>query len=204
MRGSRRILATHWPAQPAAWLRGAVVLMAALFLLAGLAAWTVGCTSEEAADGSTTSTDEDVQPSGDIDGTVGEAIGVGDALVTVRALQETFHPATPEQRMSEQTPVAPESGESFYQAYVKVENGGAVPLRVDPEDFACVVGDAVIAVEPTRSGPAARSLLKNSSLDLLLTFKGDAGHEPVLLYSPPWYDGTIRVLPMSVEPTEST
>ena len=204
MRQSRRTLAAHRPAQSATWLRGAMVLMAVLLLLAGLAAWTGGCTSEEATDGSTTSTDEDAQPSGDIDGTVGEAIEVGEALVTVRALQETFHPATPEQRMSEQTPVAPESGESFYQAYVKVENGGVVPLRVDPEDFACVVGDAVIGVEPTRSGPAARSLLKNSSLDLLLTFKGDAGHEPVLLYSPPWYDGTIRVLPMSVEPTEST
>lgn len=203
MSRDRTATATRGPAAPATLLRVLMALMAVL-LLAGLAVWTAGCTSEDATDGSTTSSGEDAQPSGDIDGTVGEAIKVGSAAVTVRALQETFRPAAPEQRMSEQTPVAPESGESFYQAYVKVENGGVIPLRVDPEDFACVVGDSVIGVEPTRSGPAARSLLKNSSLDLLLTFKGDAGYEPVLLYSPPWYDGTIRVLPVSAESTEGT
>jgi hypothetical protein len=106
--------------------------------------------------------------------------------------------------MSEQTPVAPEGGESFYQAYVKVENRGVAPLRVDGQDFACVVGDVVVGVEPTRSGPTARSLLKNSSIDLLLTFKGPAGYEPVLLYSPSWYDGTIRVLPASAQATQGT
>jgi hypothetical protein len=124
---------------------------------------------------------------------VGESIKVGDAVITVRALQPTFHPVFPDQRLSEQTPVAPEGDESFYQAYVTVANTGVMPLRVDALDFACAVGSTVVAVEPTRSGPPARSLLKNSSLDLLLTFRARAGYEPVLLYSPPWYDGTIRV-----------
>ena len=76
---------------------------------------------------------------------------------------------------------------------MKVENKGVTPVRVDPEDFACAVGNSVVGIEPTWSGPPARSLLKNSSMDLLVTFKAKAGYEPVLLYSPSWYDGTIRV-----------
>jgi hypothetical protein len=151
-----------------------------VLVIAGFAILAVACTSDETTDGATTSTSEGSAPSGDIDGNVGEDIEVGDAVVTVRALQETFHPASPEQRMSEQTPVA-QKGESFYQAYVKVENGGSGAAARRSQDFACAVG-TVVGVEPTRSGPAARSLLKNSSLDLLLTFKGTRRrYEPVLL-----------------------
>ena len=72
---------------------------------------------------------------------------------------------------------------------------------MDPEDFACAVGNAVVGIEATWSGPVARSLLKNSSLDLLVTFKGKAGYEPVLLYSPSWYDGTIRIKNASASTT---
>ncbi len=114
-------------------------------------------------------------------------------MISVRVLDATFNPVVPEQRMSEQTPSAPSGDESFYQAYVKIENKGSTPIRVDPADFACAVGNTVVGIEPTWSGPIARSLLKNSSLDLLVTFKGKAGYEPVLLYSPSWYDGTIRI-----------
>ena len=122
----------------------------------------------------------------------------------MRGLAATFNPVTPEQRMSEQTPSAPAGSESFYQAYVKVENKGVTPVRVDPEDFACAVGNSVVGIEPTWSGPMARSLLKNSSLELLVTFKAKAGYEPVLLYSPSWYDGTIRVRPASSASTQTT
>ncbi|MFH0917263.1 MAG: hypothetical protein V1912_12575, partial [bacterium] len=118
--------------------------------------------------------------------------------------QATFQPAMPLQRLSEQTPSAPASGESFYQAYVRVENGGATPIRVDPSDFACAVGDTVARIEPTRSGPLPRSLLENTSLDLLLTFKAKAGFEPVLLYSPPWYDGVVRIGPQAEETTTTS
>jgi hypothetical protein len=55
----------------------------------------------------------------------------------------------------------------------------------------------VVGIEDTWSGPAARSLLKNGSLDLLVTFKAQAGYDPVLLYSPSWYVGTIRIRPAS-------
>ena len=113
-------------------------------------------------------------------------------------------PVTPEQRLSEQPPAAPGGSESFYQAYVKVENDGVMPIRVDAEDFVCAVGNSVVGIEPTWSGPAARSLLKNSSLELLVTFKAKAGYEPVLLYSPSWYDGTIRVHSASGGTTQTT
>lgn len=176
----------------------------ALLVMTSCLMWASACDSGngESADGSTTSTTSgEGSQSGDIEGRVGMAIKVGEAVVTVRALQATFQPAMPERRLSEQTPVAPAAGESFYQARVRVENKGVSPLRVDAVDFACAVGDAVVNIEPTRSGPLPRSLLKGTSLDLLLTFKAQAGFEPILLYSPPWYDGAVRVSPQSEETT---
>lgn len=176
----------------------AVLLVPCLF-------WLSGCDggSDPGEDATTSSTVEGGSEHGDVVGLVGETIKVGSATITVRALQATFQPAMPAQRLSEQTPSAPASGESFYQAYVRVENSAVTPLRVDPADFVCVVGDRVVRVEPTRSGPFPRSLLKNTSLDLLLTFKGGAGFEPFLLYDPPWYDGTIRVDPQVEDVTAS-
>jgi hypothetical protein len=176
--------------------RRLVILLLATLVVAGFAVWVTACS--DAGDGSestTTSADTGSTPSGDIEAAVGEDIKVGHAMVTVRALQPTFNPVTPEQRLSEQAPASPGGNESFYQAYVKIENHGVTPLRVDAEDFACAVGNSVVGIEPTWSGPPPRSLLENSSLDLLVTFKAKAGYQPVLLYSPPWYDGTIRVGP---------
>jgi hypothetical protein len=184
-------------------------LAALVLLLIGLACVPValGCSGEEEqVDGETTSSSigGDGSQSGDIEGAVGEALEVGTALVTVKALHSTFQPATPVQRLSEQTPTAPEAGESFYQAQVRVENRETDPIRVDPNHFACAIGDTVASIEPTMSGPLPRSLLKNTSLDLLLTFKGPAGYEPILLYNPPWYRGTVRVSPQVVGETTTT
>lgn len=174
-------------------------------LIAGLAAWTLACSSGggKATDTSVT-TGSGSAPSGDIEASVGEVIKIGKVVITVRGLAATFNPVTPEQRMSEQTPSAPAGSESFYQAYVRVENKGVAPVRVDPGDFACAVGNSVVGIEPTWSGPIARSLLKNGSMELLITFKAKAGYEPVLLYSPSWYDGTIRVRQPSTATTQAT
>jgi hypothetical protein len=189
---------------PAGTGRRPAVLLVVAVIITGLVVWTAACSRGDGTPASTSSsTGVESSPSGDIEATVGEEIHVGDAIVTVRVLQPTFNPVSPEQRLSEQAPAAPGGNESFYQAYVKVENDGVTPLRVDADDFACAVGDSVIGMEPAWSGPPARSLLKNSSLDLLVTFKGQAGYEPVLLYSPPWYDGTIRVRPASTESTQT-
>jgi hypothetical protein len=174
-------------------------------LIAGLATWMVACSSgDDQQTGTSATTVAGAAPSGDIEGAVGKAITIGKVTITVRALDATFNPVTPDQRISEQTPSAPGGSESFYQAYVKVENKSDTPVRVDPEDFACAVGNAVVGIETTWSGPAARSLLKNSSLDLLITFKAKAGYEPVLLYSPSWYDGTIRIRQPSTTTTKAT
>jgi hypothetical protein len=184
------------------------VMLFSLLLVALVCMPTLyGCDGDgDGADAATTSssTPSDGSKSGDIEGEVGDALEVGSALMTVRALQSTFQPALPAQRLSDQSPTAPEAGESFYQAYVRVENRGSDPIRVDPNDFACAIGDAVVSVEPTRSGPLPRSLLKNASLDLLLTFEGPAGYEPLLLYDPPWYRGTIRVSPQAVQEDTTT
>ena len=180
--------------------QGALVFSLAFLLMLSLALFLLtGCESDdgEAVDDATTSSSEGQSAeSGDVVAEVGEPVTVGNARVIVNALQETFQPVLPTQRLSEQTPSAPEAGESFYQAYVRVENLATDPVRVDATDFTCLVGNTVVAIEPTRSGPIARSLLKNTSLDLILTFKAEAGFVPELRYNPPWYQGSIRVSPV--------
>ena len=188
--------------------RAALLLAsAALIVVVPFTIWAIGCDSdagEDTGESTTSSVGGQGSISGDIEGYVGTAVEVGDALVTVRALQATFQPAMPAQRLSEQTPTAPAAGESFYQAYVRVENRGASPIRVDPNDFACAVGDSVVRIEPTRSGPSSRSQLENTSLDLLLTFKAKVGFKPILIYSPAWYEGTIRIGPQPEEATTTS
>ena len=176
-------------------------------VLALTALWSPACKSGQstAANGDTTSSSvAGTSKSGNLLGTVGEDLKVGDADITVRALQATFQPAMPTQRLSESTPSAPVTGESFYQAYVRVKNNQTTPLRVDPQDFACAIGSRVVSIEPTRSGPYARSLLTNTSIDLLLTFKGPAGYQPMLIYSPPWYNGVISIGPKAEEEPGTT
>ncbi len=180
-------------------------ILAVLLLLAAF--WPAACDDSQGGTlggGTTSSSIKASEQSGDVKGVLGRKVQVGDAVITVRALQATFQPAMPTQRLSESTPAAPGPGESFYQAYVRIENTEVTPLRIDPNDFACHIGDKVVGIEPTRSGPYARSLLKNTSLDLVLTFKGPAGYQAELLYSPPWYDGVISIGPEDEEESTTT
>ncbi len=126
-----------------------------------------------------------------IEGGIRSPVTVGDAVITVNSLQAAFQPVAPAQRLSDEALVAPAAGVTFYQAYVRVENRGVFPLRVDAEDFVCRIGNTLSMLEPTRSGPVARSLIFGTSLDLVLTFRGAAGAEPILMYSPSWYSGII-------------
>lgn len=183
----------------ARWL----LLVPVLALVFGAAA-LVGCNSGDGGNGQTTVPSNSGAQAGDIEGVVGADLEVGKAIVTVRALEVAFQPAMPAQRLNDQTPTPPAAGEGFYQAYVRVKNTGMIPLRVDPNDFVCAVGNAVAKIEPTRSGPLPRSLIEGTSLDLLLTFKAPTGYQPMLIYSPPWYDGVITVSPEAQTPTTST
>ncbi len=181
-----------------------VLVLIVVGLLVVFAAAACDSDADETASGVTTSGLEDEGPeSGEVVGEVGEVIKLAKARVTVNALQATFQPVMPVQRMSEQTPSAPAQGESFYQAYVRVENLGVEPVRVDPMDFTCVVDNTMVSVEASRSGPPARSLLKNTSLDLILTFKGRTGFVPELRYNPPWHQGSIRVTVPQEEQAQS-
>jgi hypothetical protein len=167
--------------------------------------WLAACTShDQTGDESTSTSVSQGTASGDVAGTVGSDLHVGTAVVTVNALQATFQPASPAQRLAEETPSAPGEGQSFYQAYVRVLNTSQAPLRVDANDFACAVANSVVPIDPTRSGPLPRSILKNTSIDLILTFKAPAGYQPVLLYSPPWYQGVISVRPAGESSTTTT
>lgn len=129
--------------------------------------------------------------SGNVTGGINSAVTVGDAVITIESLQAAFQPVAPAQRLSDDALVAPAAGVTFYQAIVHIENRGEAPLRVDPEDFVCQIDNVLTPVEPTRSGPAARSLIYGTSLKLLLTFRGATGAEPTLIYNPPWYSGLI-------------
>lgn len=177
--------------------RRAVALGGVMVLVLLGAIWTTGCEQEEESTTgytSTSSSTENAGPTeGDILGFVGEEIKAGTAVITVRALGATFQPAVPDQRLSDEAPAAPAGGRSFYQAYVRILNTAVTPIRVDPRHFYCLIGRTMATVDPTRSGPLPRSLLRNASLDLVLTFEGPLGYEPVLIYAPPWYKGIITV-----------
>jgi hypothetical protein len=129
--------------------------------------------------------------SGDISGGINASVAVGDAVITIKSLQAAFQPVSPAQKLSDQALVAPAAGITFYQAYVRIENRGQFPLRIDPEDFVCSIGNTISTLELTRSGPAARSIIFGTSIDLVLTFRGATGAEPTLIYNPPWHTGLI-------------
>ena len=112
-------------------------------------------------------------------------------VITVRSLEAAFQPVSPSQKLSDEPLVAPASGITFYQAYVRIENRGQAPLRIDPRDFFCRIDDTLSPLEPTRSGPIPRSIVFGTSLDLVLTFRGATGAEPTLIYNPTWYAGII-------------
>lgn len=129
--------------------------------------------------------------SANVAGGINTAVTVGDSVITIKSLQAAFQPVAPAQRLSDEALVAPAAGVTFYQAYVHIENRGQFPLRVDPDDFVCQIGNVLSTIEPTRSGPVARSIIYGTSLDLLLTFRGATGADPTLIYNPPWYSGLI-------------
>ena len=75
-----------------------LLLLALLF--AGVVVWTAACAPDDSGSDSTSSPPPrpPAAPSGDIEGTVGEEIKVGKAIITVRVLEPTFNPVAPEQR----------------------------------------------------------------------------------------------------------
>jgi hypothetical protein len=167
------------------WLATAATLLTAVCIL-GVNACSSGGTG--AGDSSGLSNNSS---SGDVEGGVNTGVAVGDAVITVKSLEAAFQPVSPAQKLSDEALVAPAAGVTFYQAYVRIENRGQFPLRIDPEDFVCRIGNTISTLEPTRSGPAARSIIYGASIDLVLTFRGVTGAEPTLIYTPPWYSGLI-------------
>jgi predicted small secreted protein len=164
---------------------------AAVIVLVALCAWAVtACGQSDSASGSGSDLGSG-NSSGSLEGGIGSGVTVGDAVITVKSLQAAFQPVSPPQRLSTEALVAPAAGVTFYQAYVRVENRGQFPLRIDAQDFVCRIGNTLSTLELTRSGPAARSIIFGTSLDLVLTFRGVAGVEPTLVYSPTWYSGII-------------
>lgn len=115
---------------------------------------------------------------------VGETVKVEGAEAVVTAFSPTDHPARPVQPMRAGVAVPARAGETFYQAYVWIKNGGTSVVRVDPRDFDLLVGDGYVSVDPSRTGPPAQSLLPGASLDLIVTFRAPAGKDADLRWRP--------------------
>lgn len=179
-----------------------LALVCLLIALLGASLSICGCDSSKGADGLSDDSGNGAQ-SGNVEGRVGETIPLGDANITVEALEETFQPKQPSQRLSTKMAESPGAGESLYQAHIRVQNLGVTPLRVDPLDFICLIGERLVSIEPALSGPLARSILRNASIDFVLTYKAKAGLTPELYYNPAWYDGTIKIVIDSMGAEES-
>lgn len=122
---------------------------------------------------------------------VGEQATVGDIRILVPVSTLTSTPARPLYPMSDVAEVKLGQGQTYYQAVVRVENAGTGTCQVDPRDFSAMVGRTRAAMDPIRSGPAARTLLHGTSLELILTFVVPEGAQPDLVYHPPWLNGTL-------------
>ena len=115
---------------------------------------------------------------------VGETVKVGDAEAVVTAFAPTEHPVLPVQPMDARRAAPTGPGATFHQAFVWIENAGPSVFRVDPRDFDLLVGDGYVSVDPSRTGPPARSLLPGASLDLIVTFRAPAGKDADLRWRP--------------------
>ena len=129
-----------------------------------------------------------------IEGQVGKPLAVGGVKIAVTGLSAVAKPLLPRQVADPETiPVPLGTGGVFYQAWVRVQNGGKTVTRVDPRDFSLTYGGKSYFPDLARSGPPATSLIPTSSLELILIFQVPAGAKPDLLYRPPWYGGKIVI-----------
>jgi hypothetical protein len=129
-----------------------------------------------------------------LEGQVGKALAVGAVKITVTGLAAVSRPLLPRQVADlDAIPVSPGTGGVFYQAWVKIQNGGKSVVRVDPRDFSLTYGGKIYYPDVARSGPPAASLIPTASLELILTFQVPAATRPDLLYRPNWYGGRIVI-----------
>lgn len=116
--------------------------------------------------------------------TVGQHFAVGGMTIVITTLGETGTPTGARYPIDDGRGRAAQAGQSFYQAFARAENAGDTPMRVDPLDFFLDAGGALLSVDPTHTGPGARSLIRGASFDFIVTFLGPAGVDPRLVYRP--------------------
>jgi len=127
---------------------------------------------------------------GRIEAPLGQTVKLGEVSVVVSALAPTSRVAVPGQVVRPGPPLGAAEGR-FFQAYVRVHNAGARPVRVDPWDFSLLTGAGTTPIDPALSGPPSRSLLPGASLDLILAFRAAPDEEPRLRYAAPWFEGEL-------------
>lgn len=120
----------------------------------------------------------------DVKVAVGETVKVEGAEAVVTAFAPTEHPALPGQPLDAGAAAPAGAGETFHQAFVWIKNGKTSAFRVDPRDFDLLVGSGYVSVDPSRTGPGARSLLPGATLDLIVTFRAPADKEVELRWRP--------------------
>ncbi|MHB0980566.1 MAG: hypothetical protein ACYC5Q_10955 [Thermoleophilia bacterium] len=128
----------------------------------------------------------------EVEVTVGRPFAVGGMTVVITTLGETGTPTGARYPIDDGRGHVAGAGESFYQAFARAENSGDTPMRVDPLHFFLDAGGALLSVDPTHTGPGARSLIRGASFDFIVTFLGPAGLDPRLVYRPPG-GGTVII-----------
>ncbi len=117
---------------------------------------------------------------------LGETAKIGKVDVAVTALGPVDEPVLPASVADAGDPPGLGANQSFYQAFVRLKNGGDAPVRVDPADFWLADGRQLLPVDGSRSGPIARSLLHGATLNEIVTFRAPVGLKPELVYRPSW------------------
>jgi Domain of unknown function (DUF4352) len=140
---------------------------------------------------------------------LGQTTTIGKVDVVVTALGPVDVPVLPASVADTGDPPGLGADQSFYQAFVRLKNGGDAPVRVDPVDFWLADGEKLLPADGSRSGPIARSLLHGATINEIVTFRAPAGLKPELVYRPSWsarpvvVEGDLLPVGMTTPGTES-
>lgn len=160
-----------------------LVAVVVLLLALALGVRQLACSGDRTpASGGTTNPGEDTTVEMSVE--VGESFTVSGMAVVITSFYPTEIPTRPRWPVDVAPPPSLATGQAFYQAFGRASNDGDVVVRIDPLHFSLDVGGAYAAAEPTLTGPAPRSLLKGSSFDFIVTFRGPSGLTPKMAFRP--------------------
>ncbi len=122
---------------------------------------------------------------------LGEQVTLGDASLKVAAFTPTAKPVRPAYPLDESVPGPAAAGETYYQAFVVVDNKGPSTFRFDPDDFDLLLDGTPVAPDPVWTGPSARTLLPGASLSATIGFRAPVAQNLQLRWRPTGTGATL-------------